>query len=87
LVLGWGAAGAWFMEPGSPPRQVPARRVERLVDTLGAGDVLNAGVIDARLRGLDPLAAVRHGVRLAGLKCAREGLDGLAAALAHGDAR
>ena len=87
LVLGWGGEGAWLLEAGGDPQPVPALAIDPVVDTLGAGDVLNAGVIDARVRGWHALAAVRHGVRLAGIKCAREGLDGLAEALTREDAR
>ncbi|WP_217161034.1 PfkB family carbohydrate kinase [Thiocystis violascens] len=52
-------------------------RPERVVDTLGAGDCFNAGVIDGLLRGLPPGEAVARAVRLAGYKCGRYGLDGL----------
>ncbi len=80
LVLGWGAEGAWLLVRGGQPRFVPAAAPARVVDTLGAGDVLNAGLIDALIRGLAPEAALTAAVRLAGIKCARVGLDGLAAA-------
>ena len=80
LVLGWGAAGAWLLERGGAARLVPAVPLARVVDTLGAGDVLNAGVIDGMVRGLEPETAVRAAVRLAGVKCGRVGLDGLAEA-------
>ncbi len=80
LVLGWGAQGAWLLKRGSVPRLVPARPPERVVDTLGAGDTLNAGMIDGLVRGLGPAEALGQAVALAGLKCGRAGLDGLAAA-------
>jgi ketohexokinase len=80
LVLGWGAAGAWLLERGTAARLVPPVSLARVVDTLGAGDVLNAGVIDGLVRGLEPETAVRGAVRLAGIKCGRVGLDGLAEA-------
>ena len=77
LVLGGGAQGAWLLERGGSPRRVPARPPERVVDTLGAGDTLNAGMIDGLLRGLEPLGALTWAVALAGIKCGRSGLEGL----------
>ena len=77
LVLGWGAEGAWWLVRGGTPQRVPGHAPERVVDTLGAGDVLNAGVIDGLGRGLSPGDAVAWAVRLAGIKCGRVGLDGL----------
>jgi ketohexokinase len=42
--------------------------------------VLNAGVIDGLLRGFPPGEVVARAVRLAGIKCGRVGLGGLAQA-------
>jgi ketohexokinase len=80
LLLGWGAAGAWLLVRGTAPRHLPATVPARVIDTLGAGDVLNAGMIDALLNGLGPERAAARAVALAGLKCGRAGLEGLAAA-------
>ena len=77
LVCAWGAAGAVWSAPGGAGGRVPAFRAGPVVDTLGAGDVLNAGLVHGLLAGLDPGEAVARAVRLAGRKCAREGLDGL----------
>jgi ketohexokinase len=49
-----------------PPRQV--------VDTLGAGDTFNAGVIDSLLRGQGLDDALRFACALAGGKCGQSGL-------------
>lgn len=80
LVLGWGAQGAWLCRQGAAPLHCPAEPLARPMDTLGAGDVLNAGVIDGLLCGLPPAEAVARAVRLAGIKCGRVGLSGLAEA-------
>ena len=75
--LGWGRGGGYAVETGRGPWHSPAYRPPQVVDTLGAGDVFNAGVIDGLLRGLDPPSDLQWACRLAGLKCGRIGLDGL----------
>lgn len=77
FVLGWGAEGAYFLARGGAVQRAPVAPPPRVVDTLGAGDCLNAGVIDGLARGLPASEAVTRAVRLAGIKCWRSGLDGL----------
>jgi len=47
------------------------------VDTVGAGDAFNAGLIDALVSGRDPRQAVTDAVQLASRKVAQEGFVGL----------
>lgn len=56
VVAKHGPAGSSWMGPAGT-WSVPAAPVV-VVDTVGAGDALDAGVIDAVLRGLDPQAAL-----------------------------
>lgn len=77
LVCAWGAAGAAATTPGGEVFTVPASPPARVVDTLGAGDVFHAGVIDRLAAGRELAEAVAAGVRLAGRKCGQEGFDGL----------
>lgn len=76
-TVAWGAQGAHGWTRGVGWAQVPARPPERLVDTLGAGDVFNATVIDGLLRRFALPAVLDRANRLAGHKCGRQGLDGL----------
>jgi ketohexokinase len=77
LFAAWAEAGGWLDDGESSPHRQPARPPQRLVDTLGAGDVFNAGLIHALLEGEDPRRALALAVELAGRKCGRQGLDGL----------
>ncbi len=74
-VCTWGSDGAWAQAPGKKVFHVPASPPETLVDTLGAGDTFNAGLIDGILRGLSFEDAVSNGCRIAGRKCGLEGLS------------
>jgi ketohexokinase len=77
LFLPWGAEGAYGQARDARPRFAPAHSPARVRDTLGAGDVFNAAVIDGLLAGLAPLEVLERATRLAGHKCGRPGLDGL----------
>lgn len=70
----WGEQGAWARDSEGTLVHVAAHSPERVVDTLGAGDVFNAGLVDAICRGLSLHEAVRLAGRLAGDQCGREGL-------------
>lgn len=78
-VLPWGAEGAYAVARGARPVFAPAQTLPAAVDTLGAGDVFNAALIDGMLQGLGVRDMLARANRLAGHKCAREGLDGLVA--------
>ena len=75
LVCSWGDDGAYALDrygifSHSPPHTPPA-----VVDTLGAGDTFNAGVIHGRLLSAALSTAVKDACCLAGRKCAQSGLD------------
>jgi ketohexokinase len=73
----WGEAGAWVRDSAGRICHSAAVEPAELVDTLGAGDVFNAAVIDARVREQDPQTALDAGCALAGRKCGQLGFDGL----------
>jgi ketohexokinase len=79
LVLPWGADGAFAQSRGGSVCFAPAQVPAQVRDTLGAGDVFNAGVIDALLAGLNAAEMLLHANALAGQKCGMTGFDGLVA--------
>lgn len=77
-VLAWGEAGGYALDRDGRLYHSPAYPPPRLVDTLGAGDTFNAGIIDALVRGVALDEALHRACRLAGRKCGHEGLDFIA---------
>lgn len=77
LYAAWGEEGGWLDDGETAPMRRPARSPVKLVDTLGAGDVFNAGVIHALLTGDSAPQALDLAIELAGRKCGQQGLDGL----------
>lgn len=68
-AIGLDRDGETITAGACPPRQI--------VDTLGAGDTFNAGVIDALLCGAALQEALQFACALAGARCAQTGLHNL----------
>jgi len=79
LILPWGEVGAYAQSRAEGVCFAPAHKPPLVRDTLGAGDVFNAAVIDGLLAGLAPAALLDHCNALAGHKCGLLGLDDLVA--------
>ena len=79
--VAWGESGAWRRSVDAHIDHSPAFPPLAVVDTLAAGDVFNAGIIDACLRGMSGRRVVEWGCRVAGYKCGIQGLDGLSGAI------
>lgn len=74
LVCAWGDQGAWGMDGQGELFHAPAFPPQRVVDTVGAGDVFNAGVIDGLAAGGVLPEVLTQACRLAGEKCGRYGV-------------
>lgn len=61
VVVKLGPAGAYFAQQGGPSGIAPGVRVERVVDTVGAGDGFAVGVISGLLEGLTLAQAAARG--------------------------
>lgn len=77
LFCAWGEQGGMALDAEGRLHMAPAYPPPCVVDTLGAGDVFNAGVIHGLLAGMDVGKVLETACRLAGDKCGREGFEGL----------
>ena len=78
LYAAWGEEGGWLDDGRNPPLHLPAYKPPQLIDTLGAGDVFNAGLVHGLLQGEGPKQALQRAIELAGRKCGQSGIEGLA---------
>ena len=73
LVVTLGADGALVVEPGKEPVAVPSPKLEKVVDTTGAGDTFCGYFCQMMAEGADPVSATRKAVVAASLACCKEG--------------
>ena len=71
----WGAAGAWGCGADGKILHAPAVAVTRVVDSIGAGDTFNAGLIDALVGGQPFDEALTRANSLAAASLERQGID------------
>ena len=77
LVCAWGEQGGYALETDGHFWHSPAYPPSRVVDTLGAGDTFNAGIIDSLCRQQDLATALDQACQLAGKKCGQVGFNNL----------
>lgn len=76
IVVAWAESGAYGKKAGAQLCHAPAfPPVNGVVDTLGAGDTFNAGLIDALAKGKNLDQTLESANRLAGRKCGLEGFE------------
>lgn len=72
----WGTEGVWAKKQPKIISQT-AFSPDTVVDTIGAGDCLNAGLIDGLVQQRNLPETLRFASQLAGLKCGQSGLSNL----------
>lgn len=75
IVVAWGEDGAYGLGRDGLCSHSRAYPPDRLVDTLGAGDTFNAGLIGAMANNIGLTLAIEAGCRLAGKKCGISGFS------------
>lgn len=79
LFCAWGEQGAAALDHAGTEYRHAAVIPSRVVDTLGAGDTFNAGIINGYLKALAIDESLARACQLAGNKCGQDGLDGITA--------
>lgn len=79
LVCTWGNKGAWYAATNSEIEHIAAEAINPVVDTLGAGDTFNAGLIHHLIQGRSLAESVKSANHLAAQKCRQHGFDDLLA--------
>lgn len=77
LICAWAEKGADALGPDGVLLHSDAFPPESLVDTLGAGDTFNAGVLYTLSNGGSLQDALTFGCKIAGKKCGFHGYDGI----------
>jgi len=77
LVCAWGADGGYALETDDTLCYNPAYPPHQIIDTLGAGDTFNAGIIDSLCCKKNLTTALNHACQLAGKKCGQVGFKNL----------
>lgn len=78
MTCTWAEQGAWAIDQLGMVFHAPALPVAQVVDTVGAGDTFNAGLIHGLATGMLLEEALHYAVQLAGRKVQQRGFDGLA---------
>lgn len=75
MVCTWGTKGVWILPAGGEITHIPAKAVHPIIDTLGAGDTFNAGLIHKLINNESLVSAAQYANELAANKIQKMGLD------------
>lgn len=82
MICTWGNRGAWCVSSKDEWHHEAAQKIDRVVDTLGAGDTFNAAIIHHLIQGEQLQQACHQASLLAARKCQQSGLNQLLKPLA-----
>lgn len=68
VCLTLGKKGAVLSQPNKEPIELPAMKVEKIMDATGAGDAFWSGFLFAYLKGMEPQACMSTGLKTAAIK-------------------
>lgn len=68
VCLTLGKKGAVLSQPNTKPIELPALKVEKIMDATGAGDAFWSGFLFAYLKGMEPEACMSTGLKTAAIK-------------------
>ncbi|NOQ94611.1 MAG: ketohexokinase [Methylophaga sp.] len=77
IICAWGNQGAWALDLDKNIVHSSAFPPSQLIDTLGAGDTFNAGLIHSLVMDIEPQKALENACQLAGHKCGQYGFVNL----------
>ncbi|MBE9562089.1 MAG: ketohexokinase, partial [Proteobacteria bacterium] len=77
LVCAWGVDGGYALDTTGNILHSSAYPPSQIIDTLGAGDTFNAGIINSLCKQHDLATALTSACKLAGKKCGQFGFKGL----------
>ncbi len=77
LICPWGEEGVYAIDQEGVIHHQSAKKISPVVDSIGAGDTFNAGIIHGFLQRDTLPHILRFACQIAGEKCAQNGLDGL----------
>ncbi|HHA18993.1 MAG TPA: ketohexokinase [Methylophaga sp.] len=69
----WGQQGAWAINDNGKILHSEASPPSHVIDTLGAGDTFNAGIVHSLLNNRSLQSALSNACQLAGHKCGQQG--------------
>ena len=77
LTCTWGKKGAYALLNTGELIHQDTINIDNPIDTIGAGDTFNAGIINSRLNNMSWRESLKNACQLAAKKCQQMGFDSL----------